>query len=315
MRELRSTFSTRFGFYMAAVGAAFGLGTFWRFPYIVGANGGGAFIVLYLFFVAAIAVPALICELQLGRTTGKNIVGALKGKYVWFGRLGILASFIILSYYAVVSGWVIHFIVQGLFGRFTSLGSRPELIIDQLSSKGFLQMALASVHLIVTASIVAKGVRNGIEKWSRIFMPILFIVLAFILVNSLFLPGTMDAFRFLFYPDFTKLTQTSVIEALGHALYTASLGFGGMIAYGSYLRKEVHIPSESIFVVSMDTIFSLLVGLLIFPIVFTADVDAGSGAVLLFKTMPVLFKQLALGYVIALAFFICLYFAALSASI
>lgn len=322
MRDVRATFGSRFGFYMAAVGSAFGLGTLWRFPYITGANGGGAFVFLYIFFVAAISLPVLISELMIGRRTRKNIIGALTWKpwvkntrWAWFGRIAILASFIILSYYTVVSGWVIHFVIQGVLGRFTDPAARPELIIDKLSSQGFLQILLASVHLIVTTSIVAKGVREGIERTSRIFVPLLFIIVVFLVIHSLFLPGATEALRFLFYPDFSKLNASSIIEALGHALYTVSLGFGGMIAYGSYLKKEVHIPSEALFVTSIDTVFSLCAGLLIFPIVFTAHVDSSSGPALLFKTMPVLFNQLALGYWVALAFFIGLYFSALSASI
>ncbi len=308
---------------MAAVGSAFGLGTLWRFPYITGVNGGGAFVVLYVFFVVLIALPVLIAELMIGRRTGKNIIGAMKyspwvkgsKKWAWIGRLGILASLIILSYYTVVSGWVIHFVIQAVLGRFTEPHARPDLLIDRLSSNGYLQMALASVHLIATTSIVAQGVRDGIERISKIFMPILFVVLGFMIVHSLFLPGATEALRFLFYPDFSKLTATSVIEALGHSLYTVSLGFGAMIVYGSYLKKDVHIPSEAVFVVSIDTILSLCAGVLIFPIVFTAHVDPDTGAKLLFKTMPVLFGQMSFGYWLGLMFFVCLYFSALSGTI
>jgi NSS family neurotransmitter:Na+ symporter len=167
----------------------------------------------------------------------------------------------------------------------------------------------------VTTSIVARGVQNGIEKSARIFMPILFVIMLALVIHSLFLPGTSEALRFLFYPNFSKLSGTAIIDALGHALYTLSLGFGCMVAYGSYLKQEVHIPSEAIFVAGIDVILSLCAGVLIFPIVFTAHVDSGTGPALLFKTMPVLFGQLYLGYYVGIAFFVCLYFAALSASI
>jgi len=319
----RAAFQSRFGFYMAAIGSAVGLGTLWRFPYVTGVNGGGAFVLLYIFFVAAIGLPALICELMLGKLTRFNIVGAFKykpwvgteKKWSWFGLLGIIASFVVLSYYTVVSGWVIHFVIQGIMGRFTEPNSQPGNIIDQLTVRGYLQVLLASVHLIITTSIVARGVQNGIEKTSRIFMPILFVIMIFLLVHSLFLPGAPEALRFLFYPDFAKLTGSAVIEALGHALFTLSLGFGAMIAYGSYLRAEVKLPSEAVLVAGIDTVLALCTGVIIFPIVFTAGVDSGTGPALLFKTMPVIFGTLPLGYWVGLAFFVCLYFAALSSSI
>ncbi len=321
----RATFGTRFGFYMAAVGAAFGLGTLWRFPYITGVNGGGAFVLLYIFFVGAISLPALISELMLGKLSRRGMIGALSHKawikergsayWKWFGALGMIAAFIVLSYYTVISGWVIHFIIQAVSGHFTDLASKPENIIDRLLVHGYLQILLASVHLIITTSIVAQGVREGIEKSSRIFMPILFIIMLFLIVHSLFLPGATEALRFLFYPNFSKLTATAVIEALGHALFTLSLGFGAMVAYGSYLEDKTHLPSEAIFVTGIDVLLSLCAGILIFPIVFSAHVDSGTGPALLFKTMPVLFRQLTFGYLVGVAFFVCLYFAALSASI
>jgi neurotransmitter:Na+ symporter, NSS family len=319
----RATFGSRFGFYMAAIGSAFGLGNLWRFPYVTGVNGGGAFVLLYIFFVAAIALPALMSELMLGKLTRRNITGALSWQpwmkdnrsWRWFGRLGIAASFVVLSYYTVVSGWVIHFIVQAFAGNLTAVHSSPEKIIDHLLTRGYLQVLLASVHLIVTTSIVARGVQNGIEASAKIFMPILAVVMCFLLIHSLLMPGASEALRFLFYPDFSKLTGTSIIEALGHALFTLSLGFGTMVAYGSYLKTEVHLPTEAVFVTAIDTVLSLCAGVLIFPIVFSAHVDSGTGPALLFKTMPVLVGQLPLGYWVGVAFFVCLYFAALSASI
>jgi NSS family neurotransmitter:Na+ symporter len=312
VRNLRGTFDSRFGFYLAAIGSACGLGTLWRFPYVTGKNGGGAF-----------GLPALISELMLGKLTRRNVVGALswsawgveKSKWKWFGVLSLLASTIVLSYYTVISGWVIHFFIQSVLGRFTGVGAEPELVIDRLLSHGYLQILLASVHLIIITSIVAQGVQNGIEKSSKIFIPILLVVMGFLFMHSLFLPGAPEAFRFLFYPDFSKLTGTAVIEALGHALFTLSLGFGAMVAYGSYLRPEVHLPSEALFVACIDTLLSIVAGILTFSIVFSFHVDAATGPSLLFKTMPVLFGQLEFGYWVAIAFFISLYFAALSASI
>lgn len=318
----RATFGTRFGFYMAAIGSAFGLGTLWRFPYVTGVNGGGAFVLLFVFFVAGIALPMLISELMMGKMTRQNIVGAMRWKawagesnvWGWVGMLGVAASFVVLSYYTVISGWVIHFIVQGFAGRFNSAAS-PELIIDKLLSKGYLQVLLASVHLIAVTSIVARGVQDGIEKSSKIFMPILFLIMIFLVIHSMFLPGAAEAARFLFYPDFSKLTTTAVIQALGHALFTLSLGFGAMVVYGSYLKPEIHLPSEAVILTVIDTLLSLFAGMLIFSIVFTSHVDSATGPALLFKTMPVLFGSLTFGYWVGLAFFICLYFAALSASV
>jgi len=320
----RGTFKSRFGFYMAAIGSAFGLGNLWRFSYVTGINGGGAFVLLYIFFVGAIGLPVLISELMLGKITRRNIIGAFKWKpwgqnpksrWRWLGVLALLASFVVLGYYTVVSGWVIHFIVQAVMGQFTNPDAMPEYIIDRLMSRGYLQILLAGVHIIFTASIVSRGIQEGIERFSRVFMPLFMLIVVGLVVHSLFLPGASEALRFLFYPDFSKLSASAAIEALGHALFTLSLGFGAMVAYGSYLKPEVHIPSEAVLVAGLDTILSLCAGVLIFPIVFTMHADSGSGPALLFKSMPVLFRHLPLGYWVGVAFFVCLYFAALSASI
>ncbi|MCC6278332.1 MAG: sodium-dependent transporter [Oligoflexia bacterium] len=323
MRRGRATFTSRFGFYMAAAGSAIGLGTFWRFPYIAGANGGGGFVFLYVFAVAIIGLSVLVAELMLGKVTRFNVVGALSyrswvGKskgWRFFGILGLAASFVILSYYTIISGWVIHFVVQAAAGKFTRSDMSSGIVIDQLMAKTILQILLVSVHLIVTMSIVGRGVQDGIEKSSRVFMPLLFLIVLFLLGHSMFLPGAREALRFMFYPDFSRLSTMGLIEAVGHALFSLSLGFGAMVAYGSYLRPEVHLPSEAVFVSVIDTILSLCAGMVIFPIVFTANVAPNAGPGLLFKTLPVIFGQFAMGYWVALAFFVCLYFAALSSSI
>lgn len=323
MKLLRGTFGTRFGFYMAAVGSAIGLGTLWRFPYVTGNNGGGAFVLLYVFFVTAIGLPVLISELMLGRMTRRNIIGVMswrswvgaKRRWRWWGYLSLILSFVVLSYYTVVSGWVIHFTVQSLKGGFVASSPQSEKIIDDLMSRGYLQWLLASVHMVITVGIVIRGVQGGVEKTSRIFMPILFLLMLFLCIHSLFLPGAGEAMRFLFYPNFSKLSPTAVIEALGHALFTLSLGFGAMIAFGSYLKKEVPLPAEAAFVMALDTIASLLGGILIFPVVFSSGVVFDSGPSLLFKTMPILFGSMKGGYILGFLFFVSLYFAALSATL
>jgi len=322
MRAARARFSTRLGFIMAAIGSGLSLGNLWRFPYLTGQNGGGAFVLLYVFFVAAVGLPILISELMLGKLSQRNLVGSFKeavpsaSKYwSWLGGIGIFASVLVLSYYAVVSGWVIHFVVQGIMGAFSQGPEHAGHVIDSLREKGLLQVLLASVHLMLTATIVAAGVRNGIERWARFFMPIYLVVLVALVMHSLLMPGATKALRFLFYPDFSKLTGNAVIEALGHAFFTLSVGFGAMVAYGSYLKKDVSVPTEGVFVAGVDTLLSILAGLLVFPIVYSFNVQAGLGPSLLFKTMPVLFGTFSLGPLIGVAFFICLYVSALSSSI
>ncbi len=337
MSKKRSLWGTRFGFYLAAIGSAFGLGNLWRFPYVTAENGGGAFVLLYTLFALLIGLPLLIGELMLGKLTRKSAIGAMKciaydtklgdhavewkGKRHWpnhtwvlFGRAAVFAAMLVLAYYAVISGWVLHFLMQFLFAPVMSNGFDADTALSALRENGLLQVALTSVHLLVTIIVVVRGVQEGIEKWVGNVMPIFVGLLLLLVLKSMSLPTSTEAMRFLFYPDFSKLTSSSMIHALGHVFFTLSIGFGTMITFGSYLNENTHIPSAGFRVTTMDTLISLFAGLLIFPMALGAAFSP-SGPEVLFRSLPRLLQASDGGYVYGVAFFLCLYLASLGASI
>ena len=336
-RPRRGLWGTRFGFYLAAIGSAFGLGNLWRFPYITVENGGGAFVLIYVIFAVAIGLPLLIGELMLGKLTRKSVMTAcmqLEGHEAlrassqltaaetlrpllpraWVGRFAVFSCLLIVAYYAVISGWVLHFLVQFIVGIFSTVPPDADSTLRVLRENGWLQIALASVHLLVTVVIVAKGVQEGMEKWVSYAMPVFVTLLIVLAMKSLSLPSASQALRFLFYPDFTKLTSYSMLHALGHVLFTLSIGFGTMVTFGSYLNEKTHIPSAGFRVTAVDTLISLFAGLLIFPLLIGANLKAPTPE-LLFQALPRLFLGLDNGFFFGIAFFLCLYLAALGASI
>jgi NSS family neurotransmitter:Na+ symporter len=322
--RFRGQWTTRLGFYLAAIGSAFGLGNLWRFPYVVAENGGGAFVLLYLFLAFLIGIPILVAELILGKTTQQSIIGALAESlkdnpshrriFVKFGQLAVFSSLAVLSYYAVISGWVLHFFMRFTIGMFDSAAFDASQALAVLQESGLLQVALASVHILVTVVIVMKGVQNGLEKWVGYTMPIFAVLLIVLVAKSLSLPTSGKALRFLFYPDFTKLSISSLGHAIGHVLFTLSVGFGIMVTFGSYMRKDVRVPEAGLRVALLDTGISLIVGMVIFPILL-AGVQLNSGPEMLFQTLPKLFERFSGGHLYGVGFFLCLYLASLTASI
>ena len=330
----RSLWGTRFGFYLAAVGSAFGLGNLWRFPYVTVENGGGAFVLLYVVIALAVGLPLLIGELMLGKLTRRSAIAAChrltvddavaraprsrdqKGAspWIWVGRFSVLCCLLVLSYYAVISGWVLHFLMQFFFSQIRTGTFDVDKSLSILRDNGLLQVALLSVHLLITLVIVAKGVQEGIEKWVSNMMPVFLGLLIILATKSLSLPTSTDALRFMFYPDFTKLTVYSPLFAVGHVLFTLSIGLGTMVTFGSYLNEPTRIPAAGFRVTTMDTIISLFAGLLIFPLLIGGNFTT-TGPELLFQTLPRLLIDIDSGFIFGVAFFICLYMAALGASI
>jgi NSS family neurotransmitter:Na+ symporter len=317
---------TRFGFYLAAVGSALGLGNLWRFPFVTVENGGGAFVLLYVGFVLVIGLPILIGELMLGKITRRGSVAAFRrlesdddvgegsrGTF-WAGGLAAASCLLVVSYYAVVSGWVLHFLMQFTFGGILSSGENLDASLRFLKDNGALQLALASVHILLSLVIVVKGVQEGIEKWVGNIMPIFVVLLGILVVKSLATGQAAEALRFQFYPDFTKLTWYSPLHALGHAFFSLSVGMGTMIAFGSYLKPEAHIPSAGFRVAVLDTVISLFAGLLIFPTIIGMSLG-GTGPEMLFRALPRLLQGIESGWFFGVAFFVCLYLGALGASI
>ncbi|MDX9731162.1 MAG: sodium-dependent transporter [Bdellovibrionales bacterium] len=327
MSNRREThWGTKFGFYLAAVGSALGLGNLWRFPFVTVENGGGAFVLIYIAFVLVIGLPILIGELMLGKITRRGSIAAFRklehdeeigeGTRGTFGagHLAALACLLVVSYYAVVSGWVLHFLMQFTFGGILSSGENVDTSLRLLKDSGLLQVALASVHILISLVIVVKGVQEGIEKWVGNIMPIFVVLLGILVVKSLASGQAIEALRFQFYPDFTKLTWYSPLQALGHVFFSLSIGMGTMVAFGSYLKPETRIPSAGFRVTTLDTVISLFAGLLIFPTIMGMSMG-GSGPELLFRALPRLLQGIDSGWFFGVVFFVCLYLGALGASI
>ncbi|HEX4925379.1 MAG TPA: sodium-dependent transporter, partial [Bdellovibrionales bacterium] len=262
----RGAWRTRLGFYLAAIGTAFGLGNLWRFPYVVGSHGGGAFVLIYVALALVIGLSLLIAELMIGRVTRQGVIGGIKklgGGRVWtvFGGLSLTATIVALSYYAVISGWVLHFMSRFFVSFVLQSPFSVDTTLKILMDNGYLQMALTSVHLLIASVIVAKGVQEGLERWIGWMMPVFIVLMTTLLIQSLLLPSASEALQFLFYPDFSKLKAGSLVQAVGHVLFTLSLGFGTMVVFGSYLGEDTHIPSAGFRVAMLDTTLSLLAGL------------------------------------------------------
>lgn len=318
----RSLWATRLGFILAAAGSAVGLGNIWKFPYVVGENGGGAFVLVYLACILIVGLPIMMAEFMIGRHTRRDAVGAflaLEGKrspWLAAGWISILAAFLILSYYSVVAGWTLDYVYRALRGSFSALPAEQiEGLFDSLIADGPRQILWHLVFICLCLGIVIGGVRNGIERWSKILMPILLVLLALLFMNGMLSKGAWDGITFMFRPDFHKLTPGAVLEAMGHAFFTLSLGMAAMITYGSYLNRREDLLGSSLRIVGLDTLIAIMAGLAIFPIVFSVGMEPAAGPGLIFKTIPVVFSRIPGGFLLAIVFFLLLSFAALTSAI
>lgn len=322
-RKGRSHWGSRIGFIWAAAGSAVGLGNIWRFPYMTGENGGSMFILVYLLCVALLGLPIIIAEVLLGKISQRNPVGAfqkLAGKNTLWqlaGFMGVLAAFIILPFYCVVSGWCLSFLYKAITGVFESGHSMAEVtvIFKQLTSSPFQQSVFLALFLSMTVAIVLAGVQKGLQRWTEILMPALILILIGLAVYGLTLPGSQEGLKFLLNPQPEKLTSQSILAAMGQCFFSLSLGMGAMLTYGSYLRANDRVSSSSLWVVLMDTGIALLAGFALFPIVFTFTHEPAQGPGLVFVTLPAAFLQMPGGTWVAIAFFVLLFFAALTSSI
>jgi NSS family neurotransmitter:Na+ symporter len=319
-RQRRGLWSSRLGFIMASAGSAVGLGNIWKFPYITGMHGGGAFVLFYIFCILVVGVPLMLGEMVIGRHTHKNPVGAFKslrgGPWTAVGWLGVITGFVILSYYCVVAGWAVDYLWLALRGAFSSQQASkvPELFSELLSSD-LSQLFWQALFMVSLIGIVLGGVSKGLERANKVMMPILFLILVFLAVYGVFSPGGPTALRFLFYPEWSKLDAQSMLEALGHALFSLSLGMGAMLTYGSYADEKTNLPTAAFTVSFMDTCVALLAGIAIFPIVFTYGMQPAAGPGLVFKTLPIVFSRMPAGSMFAVLFFLLLVFAALTSGI
>ncbi|MEZ4871187.1 MAG: sodium-dependent transporter [Bdellovibrionales bacterium] len=322
MLKKRAHWGSRLAFVLAAAGSAIGLGNIWKFPYITGVNGGGAFVLLYLVCIFAVGVPILISEMYIGQKAQTNNVDAFKKlapSNKWggiAGWLGLLSAFMILSFYSVVGGWILDFEFQSLTGMFSEqTGFKDGSALTDLLGAPYRQLLWHALFMSIVTFIVCRGVKGGLEKFNKILMPTLFVLLLALFVRVLFLDGFTDAVAFLFAPDFSKLTADSMLEAVGHSFFTLSLGMGAIMVYGSYLDEKENLFKISIAVAALDTAIALLAGLVIFSIVFTFNLDPQSGPGLIFGTLPKLFTQIPGGNFLAVVFFFIVTFAAITSAV
>jgi len=300
---------------MAAVGSAVGLGNLWKFPYLAGRNGGGIFVAMYLIIILLIGFSIILGEMAIGRHTQLNSYGAYKKiRPAWgfVGAMGILSGFIILSFYNVIGGWVINYIAQYLMG---GIQGDSALYFNSFVTDPIRPLVWHFIFTLATGYIVIWGVSKGIEKYSKILMPLLFLFLVVIVIRSVTLPGAWEGIRFFLQPDPSKLNTESLVAALGQVFFSLSLGMGCMITYGSYLRQDARLERSAIIIPALDTLVAMLAGFAILPAVFAFQYEPGSGPGLMFITLPKVFQLMPMGWLFGLLFFILTFFAAITSSI
>lgn len=317
--------ASRWTFIMATTGAAVGLGNIWKFPYIAGENGGGAFVLVYLACILILGIPIMIAEVMLGRKGRENPVHTMlkhsrsvdaSKSWSLIGIMGVAAGIMILMYYSVVAGWSLEYVFQSLNGSYAGKPAKEIAAgFSVFTDNNERQLIWHSLFLIITAVIVALGVTRGIGKAVDILMPILFILLVILLGYSYRHGNFSEAFNFMFNPDFSKLTREAVLVAMGHAFFTLSLGMGTVMVYGSYMPQNASIPGAVLTVALLDTLIALIAGMTIFPLVFASGLIPGSGPGLLFETLPIAFSGMWNGSMFGAGFFLLVSIAALSSSI
>lgn len=321
MTEKRAQFATRLGVIATTVGSAVGLGNIWRFPFEAGVHGGGAFLLIDLFFIFIIGVPVVCAEFIIGRHTGLNIRGAFRklapGKS-WgiVGYLGLLASMLILSFYSVVAGWTLEYIIQSMsgFGGITSVAGLHGQF-DSFATSDIRPVIWTLAFLTINYFILARGVQKGIEKMSNIMMPMLFVILIVFCINSLRMDAATEGLSFLFKPDFSQVTPSVMLGAMGQAFFSLSLGLGCLITYSSYFKKETLLLRTAGIMASLDTLVAILAGIIIFPAVFSFGLEPAAGPKLVFEILPSIFMQMPGAMLWSALFFILLFLASLSSTI
>ena len=317
----RDSFGTSFGVLVALAGSAVGLGNLWRFPYLVGENGGAAFIFIYLVFVMLVGLPVMYAEFIVGRRSQASARSAFRklapgSRWGIAGVLGVVCCVLILSFYSVVGGWSAEYLLKAL--RFDFTNGDPEYLrtmFSSFSTSVWRPLIGHTVFLVMTAGVVIAGVQNGIEKFSKVMMPLLFLIMIGIAIRSMTLPGSSQGISYLFKPDWSKVTSQTFLAALGQAFFSLSLGSCMVITYASYVKKESRIIALGAQTAISDTLFAIIAGCAIMPAVFVFGISPGEGPDLVFITLPEIFSQMPVGGVIAIFFFVALLLAALTSSI
>lgn len=321
MANDRVTFGSKLGVILATVGCAVGLGSVWRFPYMLGTNGGAAFLLAYIFFMIFLGMPVMITEFFIGRYSRSNTVRSFKKlapntKWCWIGYNGILVAFLILSYYSVVSGWTLEYVWQTLNGSLYNHAGMDYISDFKTFSSDIVRPIFWMAAFIgLTHFVIVSGVEKGIERASKIMMPLLFLILIVMCIRSVTLPSAEAGLLYLFKPDFNKLDSAAILSALGQAFFSLSLGMGCLITYASYFGKKTNMQATAWQVTVINTFVAILAGIMIFPAVFSFGIAPSAGAELVFITLPNVFEQLPLSGLWSFVFYVLLAMAALTSTI
>jgi NSS family neurotransmitter:Na+ symporter len=324
--EKRANFGSKLGVILASAGSAVGLGNIWRFPYETGENGGAAFIIIYLGCVLLMGIPIMVAEFLIGRRSRSNTAGAYQRlapgtPWKWVGRMGVLAGFLILSYYTVVAGWTLEFIYEAATNSFAGKSAEGFIAsFDSFVANPWRPLIWLIVFMLMTHYIIVKGVEKGIEKSAKIMMPALFILLIILAICSISLPGSSAGINFLFKPDFSQVNSKAFLSAMGQAFFSLSLGMGCLCTYASYFKNDTPLPKVALNVATIDTLVAILAGIIIFPAAFSVGIKPDAGPSLLFITLPNVFQQAfgsipLLAITLSIMFYVLLAVAALTSTI
>jgi NSS family neurotransmitter:Na+ symporter len=317
----RVTFGSRLGIVFATVGSAVGLGNIWRFPYMLGSNGGAAFLLIYLLCVLFLGLPVMIAEFYIGRRSKSNAVGAFKvlapgSRWSVIGFNGVIAAFLIMGFYFVIAGWTLEYAFQAVTDSFAGKSTADfELEFKTFSSGVWRPIFWMMIFIAITHTVIISGVKKGIENSSKVLMPLLFVILIALCIRSLTLPGAAAGMEFLFKPDFGKINSSVLLSAMGQAFFSLSIGMGCLITYSSYFGDKTRLQTTALQVTAIDTLVAVLAGIMIFPVVFNFGIEPAAGVDLVFITLPNVFGQLPLSNLWSFIFFLLLALAALTSTI
>ena len=319
MEENKQQWSSRLGFILSSAGAAIGLGAIWKFPYVTGMSGGGAFFLIFVAFTVLIGLPLLISEFMIGRGAGKEAISAYKklapkSTSVWIGRLGVIGCFLLLSFYSVVGGWVLIYSGLSVFGNVIGEGKDYGELFGMIIGTPWITIVGLVIFSLLNVLVVSIGIQAGIEKANKYMMPLLFIFFLILVIRALTLDGAWEGVKFFLAPDFSNITGEAVLYALGQSFFSLAVGFSCMVTYSSYLKKDVSIPSSASTVVGLNIFVSLLAGLAIFPVVFAFGYEPADGPGLLFMVLPAVFSEIPLGGLFLALFLVLFLFATLTSS-
>lgn len=319
MEKQRDQWSSKIGFIMASAGAAIGIGAIWKFPYVAGQFGGGAFLLLFVIFTLFIGLPMLISEFIIGRSTKKEAVSAydsLAPQSLWriTGRLGVVGCFLLLSFYSVVGGWITIYAALGITGRLMSDGADYSKIFETIISEPFIVLAGVFVFILMNVVVLNFGIKKGIERANNILMPLLFIFFIILVIRAVTLEGASEGLSFFFKFNFSDFGAEGVLYALGQSFFSLAVGFSCMVTYSSYLSKKESLPTSATSVAMMNIFVSILAGMAIFPVVYAFSLEPAEGPGLLFIVLPTVFSQMAFGSIFLTLFLLLFLFATLTSS-